>query len=199
MSQHVASHDENQSDTHRILIGVSGGIAAYKIATLVSGLAKRGHDVTVIMTQAATRFVGPDTFRALSGNDVYTCVFDPSMPLGTHVTVTKDKDVFLIAPATAQTIAAMAHGTANDLLTAAYLAFEGPVLAAPAMNSRMWTKPAVQRNVAQLADDGVVLIGPEIGWLSCREQGEGRMSESDTLMDAIFTTLSTNANDDRAP
>jgi phosphopantothenoylcysteine decarboxylase len=195
MSQDVASHDENKSDSARILIGVSGGIAAYKIATLVSGLAKHGHDVTVIMTQAATRFIGSDTFRALSGNDVYTCVFEQSMPLGAHVSVTKDKDVFLIAPATAQAIAAMAHGSANDLLTAAYLAFEGPVLAAPAMNARMWNKPSVQRNVSQLVDDGVVLIGPEVGWLSCREQGEGRMSEPDTLMKAIFTTLSTNPND----
>ena len=195
MSQDVAAIDENTSDSARILIGVSGGIAAFKIASLVSALAKHGHDVTVIMSQAATQFVGPDTFRALSDNAVYTSIFEPSMPLGAHVTVTKDKNLFLIAPATAQTIAEMAFGSANDLLSAAYLAFDGPVLAAPAMNSRMWQKPAVQRNVSQLADDGVQLIGPETGWLSCRENGEGRMAEPATLMEAIFNTLSIKTND----
>lgn len=196
MSENVASSDQQSPTSARILIGVSGGIAAYKIASLVSALVKQGHDVTVLMTQAATTFIGQDTFRALTGNNVYTSIFDESMPLGTHVSVTKEKDLFLIAPATAQTIAAMAQGTANDLLSAAYLAYDGPVFAAPAMNSRMWKKAAVQRNVSQLVDDGVTLIGPEVGWLSCREQGEGRMAEPETLMDVISTTLSDHANDD---
>ena len=109
--------------------------------------------------------------------------------------MTKGKHLFLIAPATAQTIAEMAFGSANDLLSAAYLAFDGPVLAAPAMNSRMWQKPSVQRNVSQLADDGVQLIGPETGWLSCRENGEGRMADPETLIEAIFNTLSIKTND----
>ncbi|MFL2870899.1 MAG: flavoprotein [Pirellulaceae bacterium] len=195
MSRDVATSDNANRDSARILIGVSGGIAAYKIATLVSGLVKHGHDVTVIMSQAATRFVGPDTFRALSGNDVYTSIFEPSMPLGAHVSVTKETDLFLVAPATADTIAAMAHGSANNLLNAAFLAFDGPVLCAPAMNTRMWNKPAVQRNIAQLIDDGIQMVGPETGWLSCREQGVGRMAEPDTLMEAIISTLSTTDND----
>ena len=148
-----------------LLIGVTGGIAAYKTAALVSQLVQAGAGVTVVMTRSATRLVGPKTFEALTGRPVGTRVFGPGGH--PHIELAEKADLLCIAPATANILAKAACGLADDLLSTLLLSFSGPVLMAPAMNSLMWEKPAVQRNVAQLRADGVVLIDPEEGYLSC--------------------------------
>lgn len=173
-----------------VLIGVTGGIAAYKTASLVSQLVQQGVGVTVVMTQAATRFVGSTTFSALSGRNVYTSLFDhPEFPGGGHIPLAERAELMCVAPATANFLAKAARGIADDLLSTLYLAFAGPVLLAPAMNSQMWAHPAVQRNVAQLREDGVFFIGPGEGWLACRTQGAGRMSSPEDIVAAIGTRL----------
>lgn len=175
---------------HEILIGVSGGIACYKSAALVSKLVQAGHGVSVVMTAAAEEFIGPATFRALTGRPVATNAFPPdSHPLGPHIELARKADLVCIAPATANLLARAAHGIADDLLSTILLVFEGPVLMAPAMNNEMWAKPAVERNIAQLREDGIHLIGPEQGWLSCRERGAGRMSEPETIAEEIEKLL----------
>ena len=168
-----------------VLIGVTGGVAAYKTAALVSQLVQSGAEVTVAMTSAATRFVGETTFAALTGRAVATEVFDEQYPLGTHITLAQRADVFCIAPATANFLAKAAAGLADDLVSTLYLSFEGPVLVAPAMNCQMWSKDAVQRNTDQLRQDGVQIIDPEEGWLSCRVQAVGRMAAPETILAAI--------------
>ena len=170
---------------HRILIGVSAGIAAYKTASLVSQLAKDGHQVTVAMSSAETRFVGTATFAALSGRAVCTDMFDAAYPLGAHIELARNTDLFCVAPATADFIGSAANGLTSGLLSAIYTCVTCPVLIAPAMNVEMWNKPAVQRNVKQLVEDGLELVGPESGWLSCRTQGMGRMAEPDAIAVAI--------------
>ena len=173
-----------------ILIGVSGGVSAYKTASLVSQLAQEGHGVSVVMTAAAQKFVGPATFSALSGRRVLTNSFDlADHPLGPHIELARGADLLCIAPATADLLAKGAHGLADDLLTTLLLAFTGPVLMAPAMNCEMWEKPAVQRNVAILREDGVQIVQPGTGWLSCRETGTGRMAEASEIATAIGTIL----------
>jgi phosphopantothenoylcysteine decarboxylase len=170
-----------------LLIGVTGGIAAYKTAALVSRLVQAGAGVTVVMTRSATRLVGPKTFEALTGRPVGTKVFGPgSHP---HIELAEKADLFCIAPATANILAKAAVGLADDLLSTLLLSFDGPVLMAPAMNSRMWEKPAVQRNVAQLRADGLVLIDPEEGYLSCGTHGPGRMATPEKIFAAIETAL----------
>jgi phosphopantothenoylcysteine decarboxylase/phosphopantothenate--cysteine ligase len=174
-----------------ILIGVTGGIAAYKTAALVSRLVQGSAGVTTIMTHAAQEFIGPATFAALTGRPVLTKAFDPNgSPLGAHIEAAQTAELLCIAPASADFLAKMAHGIADDLLSTTYLYFEGPVLVAPAMNCQMWEKAAVQRNVAQLEQDGVTFIGPDEGWLSCRQKGLGRMSSPDSIFDAIATVIS---------
>lgn len=161
-----------------IIIGVTGGIAAFKTAALVSDLVQGGFGVTVVMTRAACKFVGPATFQALTGRPVYTKVFvAPGLSLGAHIELARRASLVCVAPATANLLAKMAHGSADDLLSTLLLSFTGPVLLAPAMNCEMWAKPAVARNVAQLREDGVLFEGPQEGWLSCRDKGPGRMSE----------------------
>jgi phosphopantothenoylcysteine decarboxylase/phosphopantothenate--cysteine ligase len=173
-----------------ILIGVTGGIAAYKTAALVSQLAQSGAGVTVVMTAAAERFVGPDTFAALTGRAVPREVFgDPAHPLGAHIELARRAELLCVAPATANFPAKAATGHADDLLSTLYLSFTGPVLVAPAMNCEMWAKPAVQRNVATLRADGVQIIDPEEGWLSCREVGPGRMAAPERIVAAIHGHL----------
>ncbi len=150
----------------KVLIGVSGGIAAFKTAALVSRLVQAGASVSVVMTRAATKLVGPRTFEALSGRPVRTSVFGPgSHP---HIELAEAAEVFCIAPATANVLAKTACGLADDLLSTTYLSFAGPVIMAPAMNDKMWQQPAVQRNVARLRADGVVLIDPEEGYSQLR-------------------------------
>jgi len=169
-----------------LVIGVTGGIAAYKTAALVSRLVQAGAGVSVVMTDSATRLVAPATFVSLTGRRVRTDVFDESgHPHGAHIGLAEEADLLCVAPATANLLAKIAVGIADDLLSTLYLSFPGPVLIAPAMNTVMWNKPAVQRNVQQLREDGVHFIGPEEGWLACRTKGIGRMSDPDTIFEAI--------------
>lgn len=171
---------------HEILIGVSGGVAAYKTAALVSKLVQNGHGVSVVMTAAAEEFIGAATFRALTGRPVATSSFPPhEHPLGPHIELARKAELLCVAPATANLMAKAASGIADDLLSTLLLSFDGPVLMAPAMNREMWDKPAVQRNIAQLKEDGVRFVGPESGWLSCRDQGAGRMSEPEAIASEI--------------
>ena len=175
---------------HELLIGVTGGIAAYKTAAMVSRLVQAGAGVTVVMTEAATRFVGATTFEALTGRTVCTSLFDhPEYPLGGHVSLADKAAVMCVAPATANFLAKAAQGIADDLLSTLYLAFPGPVVIAPAMNTVMWNQPAVRRNVQQLRDDGVHFVDPQDGWLSCRASGPGRMADPQQILDAIDRLL----------
>ena len=167
----------------RIILGVTGGIAAYKSAALLSRLVQAGADVTVIMTESATQLVAPKTFEAISGKPVALDLFGPSAH--PHIELGVGADLLCVAPATANIMAKAACGLADDLLSTTLLAFDGPVLMAPAMNSRMWAKPAVQRNLRQLTDDGIQFIGPGEGHLSCGETGIGRMVEPDEIFEAI--------------
>ncbi|PPD49218.1 MAG: bifunctional phosphopantothenoylcysteine decarboxylase/phosphopantothenate--cysteine ligase CoaBC [Methylobacter sp.] len=162
----------------RILLGISGGIAAYKSAELVRLLRKQGADVRVVMTQAATGFISPLTFQALSGNPVHTALLDVDAEnaMG-HINLARWADILLIAPATADLLAKLSHGLAGDLLSTLYLAATCPVYVAPAMNQAMWNKPVTQENVRRLKAQGVRFIGPEAGDQACGENGFGRMSE----------------------
>lgn len=171
--------------SRELVLGVTGGIAAFKAAALCSQLVQHGFGVHVVMTESATRFVGPATFTALTGRPVVTDLFDPRFPLGAHIELARDARLLCVAPATANFLAKSARGMADDLLSTLYLCFTGPVLMAPAMNCEMWDQPAVQRNVNQLATDGVQLVDPQEGWLSCRQKGVGRMAEPATIFAAI--------------
>lgn len=174
----------------QIVIGVSGGIAAYKTAALVSQLVQSGCGVTVVLTGAAEKFVGPATFAALTGRPVARDVFDEATyPLGAHIELAEKAELLCVAPASADYLAKAAHGLADDLLSTLTLAFAGPILLAPAMNSQMWDKPAVQRNVTQLRQDGFLFVDPEEGWLSCRQSGVGRMAAPEKILAAITTQL----------
>jgi phosphopantothenoylcysteine decarboxylase/phosphopantothenate--cysteine ligase len=173
-----------------IVVGVSGGIAAYKTAALVSQLVQAGCGVTVVLTHAAREFIGPATFAALTGRPVLDKVFDEHQhPLGAHIELARSAELLCIAPATANVLAKAATGAANDLLSTLLLSFTGPILLAPAMNCEMWEKPPVQRNVAQLRQDGIHFVDPEEGWLSCRVRGVGRMAAPETIFAAIGALL----------
>ncbi len=170
-----------------IMLGITGGIAAYKSAELVRLLVKAGAQVQVVMTDAATRFVTPLTFQALSGNPVWTELWNPQSANGmAHINLSRTADLALIAPASANFIARLAQGHANDLLSTLCLARDCPLLVAPAMNLQMWGNPATQRNVAQLAADGIGLLGPASGSQACGEVGEGRMLEAEELFEHLL-------------
>jgi phosphopantothenoylcysteine decarboxylase/phosphopantothenate--cysteine ligase len=173
-----------------LLVGVTGGIAAYKSAELVSKCVQAGARVTVILTRAARRFIGATTFEALTGRPVYTDTFRPREHYrGEHIGLAQRADLLCIAPATADCLAKLAHGLADDLLATTALAMDGPILLAPAMNCEMWNKPAVQRNVMQLRQDGMTIIEPEEGWLSCGQVGAGRMAAPERILEAIRERL----------
>ena len=173
-----------------IIVGVSGGIAAYKAAALTSLLVQRGAGVTAVLTRNAKRFVGPATFAALTGRPVAVRMFDPGVyPLGAHIELAARADLVVVAPASADLLAKVAGGAADDLLTTLLLCAECPVVLAPAMNSAMWAKPAVQRNVDQIAADGGRIVQPGSGWLSCRQQGTGRMAEPEEIVNVIRDLL----------
>ena len=159
-----------------IALGVGGSIAAYKAADLTSRLAKRGHDVQVVMTRAATEFVTPLTFKTLSRNPVTTSVFDEkeSWHPG-HIDLADRAALLLIAPATANLLAKLANGIADDALTSIALATTAPLLLTPAMNGKMWLHPATQENVARLRGRGAAFIGPEEDLLACGYEGIGRL------------------------
>jgi phosphopantothenoylcysteine decarboxylase len=169
-----------------IVLGVTGGIAAYKSAELVSRLVQRGCAVSVVMTRSAQRFIGKATFEALTNRPVHTSLFSPrEHPLGEHIGLARRAQLLVVAPATADCLAKFANGLADDLLSTLYLAYAGQVLLAPAMNNEMWVKPAVQRNVARLRSDGARFVEPGEGWLSCGAVGAGRMAEPDQILERI--------------
>ena len=169
-----------------ILLGVSGGVAAYKAAAVASGLVQAGASVSVIMTPSAERFIGATTFAALTGRPVHSGQFSPSEHhQGEHIGLSRRAELAIVAPATAQTLARLAHGLADDLLATTLLCFTGPVLLAPAMNCEMWAKASVQRNVTTLTEDGYEMIGPGDGWLSCGQVGAGRMAEPEELLQRV--------------
>lgn len=169
-----------------ILLGISGGIAAYKSCELVRLLKKQGHSVTVAMSRAATEFVTPLTFQALSGNPVLVDTHDGHSTRGmSHIDLTREADVFLIAPATANTVAKIANGIADNLLTNLAAARKCPMAVAPAMNVEMWNNPANQRNIQQLISDDIMVFQPSYGEQACGEIGLGRMPEAAELADLI--------------
>ena len=171
----------------RIALGVTGGIAAYKAAELVRLLVKQGASVQVAMTEAATHFVTPTTFQALSGNRVFTDQWDSSVANSmAHIQLSRDADVLLIAPASADFLAKVANGIADNLLTTLTLARDCPLLVAPAMNRQMWTNPATQRNMATLLGDNVVVLGPASGEQACGEIGDGRMLEPEEILAEVI-------------
>ena len=169
-----------------ILLIISGGIAAYKSLDLIRRMRERGASVTPVMTQAASEFVTPLSVSALAGVQVYQNLFDltAESDMG-HIQLSRSADLVVVAPATADLIAKMANGLANDLASTLLLATDTPVLIAPAMNVRMWDHPATQRNLAQLVADGVHIVGPNPGDMACGEYGPGRMSEPLEIIDAI--------------
>lgn len=173
-----------------ILVGVTGGVAAYKTADLVSKLAQRGASVSVVMTQNATNFMGRTTFEALTKRPVYVGQYSPNEHFqGEHIGLAERADLYIIAPCGANMLGKIAHGLADDLVSTIALTITCPTLVAPAMNKEMWAKPAVQRNVSQLAEDGVNIVGPGEGWQSCRAVGAGRMSEPLEILDSIESLL----------
>lgn len=170
----------------RIVLGVTGGVAAYKAAELTRLLVKAGAAVDVVLTEAGSRFVGAATFQALSGHPVVTSLWDERFASGmAHIDLTRNADAVLVAPATADFMAKLAHGFADDLLSTLCLARDCPLLVAPAMNRQMWENPATARNVAQLAADGVAVLGPAEGEQACGETGAGRMLEAADILDAL--------------
>lgn len=172
--------------SRHFLIGVAGGVAAYKTCELVRLLVKAGHSVEVAMTEAATHFVGPTTFQALSGNPVYLNPWDTRPDNGmAHIELTRRADAFLIAPATADLIARLASGLCDDLVSTLAAARTCPLIVAPAMNRQMWDNPPNQRNIARLVDDGVTVFGPGSGAQACGEVGDGRMLEAGELFDLL--------------
>ncbi len=173
-----------------IVIGVTGSIAAYKIATLCSSLKKRGANITVIMTKNALNFVNPITYETLTGTKCLVDTFDRNFQFNVeHVSLAKLADVFLIAPASADVIAKAAHGIADDMLTTTLLACDCPKLVAPAMNTRMYKNPITQDNIKTLVKYGFEIINPANGYLACGDTGDGKMAEPEELMERIEDAL----------
>ncbi|HEY8746905.1 MAG TPA: flavoprotein [Tepidisphaeraceae bacterium] len=173
-----------------IIVAVCGGIAAYKVADVVSKLVQAGAGVTVCMTAEARKFITPLTFEALSGRPVRTGTFDlieSSDPQ--HISLTERADLMLVAPATSNIIAKAAHGLTDDLVSLMICAAACPVVFAPAMNNRMWAHPIAQENVAKLKSIGYAFVGPEDGWLACRNVGPGRMSEPQKIVQEVIGML----------
>ncbi len=171
----------------RIVLGLTGGIAAYKAAELVRLLVKAGITVDVVMTEAAQRFITPTTLQALSGRPVLTDLWASGADNGmSHIDLSRGADAIVVAPATADFLAKLAHGHADDLLSTLCSARDCPLFVAPAMNRRMWTNPATRRNVAQLEADGVTVLGPGVGEQACGETGEGRMLEPAEILAALI-------------
>lgn len=174
----------------RIVLGVTGGIAAYKSAELVRLLIKAGAEVHVVMTENATRFVTPLTFQALSGHPVWLDPWDDRRANSmSHIELSRSADALLVAPATANFLAKLAHGLADDLLSTLCLARDCPLLVAPAMNRQMWQNPATQRNIVRLQEDGLDILGPDDGVQACGEVGEGRMVEPETICEALISFM----------
>ena len=181
---------QSKNERKKVLLGLTGGVAAYKAAELVRRLGDRDIEVHVVMTEAACGFITPATLQALSGHPVYTSMWDGRIENGMpHIELSRDKDAIVVAPATADFMAKAALGLADDLLSTLCLARDCPLIVAPAMNRQMWEHPATQRNVAQLKRDGVTILGPDSGDQACGETGMGRMLEPDALAEAISAFL----------
>ncbi len=173
-----------------LVLGITGGIAAYKAAELARLLVKQGITVQVVMTDAACQFITPITMQALSGRAVHTKMWDASIANGMpHIELSREADTILVAPASADFMAKLVHGNADDLLSTLCLARDCPLLVAPAMNKQMWENPATQRNVTQLLKDGVRILGPDSGVQACGETGLGRMLEPETLFAELLSNL----------
>ncbi|HEU5437573.1 MAG TPA: bifunctional phosphopantothenoylcysteine decarboxylase/phosphopantothenate--cysteine ligase CoaBC, partial [Telluria sp.] len=176
----------------KIVLGLSGGVACYKAAELCRALVKEGASVQVVMTEAATHFIGAVTLQALSGNTVYTDQWDPRVANNmAHIDLTRGADAVLVAPCSADFLRKLAHGACDDLLSTLCLARPSrvPLLVAPAMNVEMWQNPATQRNVAQLRRDGVCIFGPAAGEQACGETGLGRMLEAEDLLEEVVSAF----------
>ena len=174
----------------KLLLGITGGIAAYKAAELVRLLVKAGVDVQVVMTSAACQFITPVTMQALSGKPVFIDMWDSSISNGMpHIELSRNADAILVAPASADFLAKLVHGRADDLLSTLCLARDCPLLVAPAMNKQMWEAPATQRNIAQLRADQVSILGPASGEQACGEIGLGRMLEAEDLLALVNAHL----------
>ncbi len=184
------SCESGVTDSKRIVLGITGGIAAYKAAELVRLLVKDGVEVRVVMTQAACGFITPATLQALSNKPVFTDMWDARVSDNmAHIELSRGTDLIVVAPATADFLAKLANGLADDLLSTLSIARECPLLVAPAMNRQMWDNKATQRNVAQLARDGVVILGPASGDQACGEVGMGRMLEAQQIFNEINSFL----------
>ena len=173
-----------------VVLGVTGGIAAYKSAEIASQLKKQGHDVYVIMTKHATEFIAPLTFETLTNHPVVVDMFTRETPWEVeHIALAKRADVFLVAPASANFLGKYANGIADDMLTTTVLATKAPVVLAPAMNTNMWSNAIVQKNVEALKSFGVSKVGPGSGYLACGDLGQGRMSEPEEIVEAVHDAL----------
>src|SRR3974390_2565428 len=168
----------------RIILGVGGGIAAYKSAELARLLMEHGHTVRVVMTRAAEEFIRPLTFAALTGQKVLTDLFAIESAIE-HIAIAQQHDLLAVAPATADLMAKLAGGLADDFLTTLYLAFTGPVVIAPAMNVNMWQHPATRANLEKLLERGHLVVGPGEGWLGCGMTGSGRLADPEEIAGAI--------------
>jgi len=178
----------------RIILGVTGGIAAYKAADLARSLVRDGHEVQAVLTRSAEEFVSPTTFAALTGRKVLTNLFEPSAAIE-HIDVAQANDLLLVAPATANILAEFAHGLAGGFLSTLYLAFRGPVILAPAMNTNMWEHEATRANMETLRRRGHVIVEPGVGLLACGTFGAGRLAENDGILDAVRKTLNPGVRD----
>ena len=178
------------ADAPKVLLGVTGSIAAYKAADLARRMQKRGWDVWVVMTACATQYIGPLTFRALTGHPVPHGTFaELEQETYTHLGLSEGAAAMVVAPCSAQTLARLAHGFADDVLSCTALSLEAPLLVAPAMNTRMWRHPAVQENVAALKRRGASILGPGTGELACGDLGEGRLCDLDAIVEAVGRAL----------
>ena len=175
---------------YEVVVGVCGGIAVYKICSVVSELVQRGAGVQVVMTRAARKFIGPVTFQALTARPVFETMWPAHDERGQqHIQLTESANLMLVAPATANMIGKVAHGIADDLLSTMIMSADCPVMFAPSMNDRMWNNPVVQADVAALQQAGHLFVGPEEGWLACRTVGAGRLAEPPTMVEAVARQL----------
>ncbi len=182
--------DPNVLKGREVLVGVTGGIAAYKTAALVSALVQAGAGVSVVMTANATRFVAPLTFQTLTGRPVHSDLFaSVEVDRAEHIALADRAEAAVVAPATANCLAKLAHGLADDLLSTVLLAVDAPVILAPAMNARMWAHPAVRANVETLRERGVRLVGPAEGRLACGTTGPGRMAEPEEILAVLIEIM----------
>jgi phosphopantothenoylcysteine decarboxylase/phosphopantothenate--cysteine ligase len=180
-----------------VLLGVTGSIAAYKAAEVVSSLRKAGVNTTVVMTENATRLVGPATFRSLSGNPVRVDMWEEVAGKPIHIAMAAEPDVIAVVPATANIIGRIANGICDDLLSTVLISTRAPVVLAPAMNENMYLNPVVQDNIRKLRDRGYLFVEPERGWLACGVEGVGRLADPETIVKAILDAAKSNQGDNR--